>query len=89
MRKAENDKSKFFETAGYNLDNWRILERHIRENILPLEAVPTKKTLDGQKYEIEGMLPGVNGVKLRTYYRVDERGNPNTTYNCDSRSDNL
>lgn len=51
--------------ASYTLENWQELERDLKTQILPLEAVPTVNTEFGQKYEINGLLTGPNGVTLR------------------------
>lgn len=60
-----DDKSKFLAQAGYNLENWQQLETDLRNQILPLEAVPSKETNRfGDVYEIRGRLTGVNGVNL-------------------------
>jgi hypothetical protein len=65
IRLSKNDKSQFLATAGYTLANWQDLERDLREQILPLNAIPTILTEFGQKYEISGHLRGVNGVILK------------------------
>jgi|HotLakDrversion2_1040250.scaffolds.fasta_scaffold241790_1 hypothetical protein len=60
-----DDKSKFLAQAGYTLDNWRRLEADLREQILPLEALPSDEpNRFGDVYEIRGVLRGVNGVDL-------------------------
>lgn len=61
----KDDKSQYLAQAGYHQGNWRQLEKDIREQILPLEAIPTEKTPFGQKYEIRGSLTGINGVVLQ------------------------
>ena len=55
----------FLAQAGYTLDNWRRLEADLREQILPLEALPSDEpNRFGDVYEIRGVLRGVNGVDL-------------------------
>ncbi len=60
----KDDKSQFLAQAGYTLENWQQLEKDLREQILSLEAVPTKSTPYGQKYAIAGNLTVPNGVTL-------------------------
>jgi hypothetical protein len=69
----KDDKSQFLAKAGYGLDNWQQLEQDLREQILPLEAIPTQMTPYGQKYVIVGHLTGPNGITLRvkTIWIVD------------------
>ncbi len=62
---SKNDKSQFLAKAGYTPANWQDLERDLRQQILPLNAIPTILTEFGQKYEISGQLRGVNGVILK------------------------
>lgn len=60
-----DDKSKFLEQAGYTLGNWQQLEADIRNQILPLEAVPSDEpNRFGDVYEIRGVLSGENGIDL-------------------------
>jgi hypothetical protein len=60
-----DDKSKFLAQAGYGQDNWQQLEAHLRNQILPLEAVPSDEPNPfGDVYKIRGVLRGVNGVNL-------------------------
>jgi hypothetical protein len=61
----QDDKSQFLAQANYTLANWQQLERDLRKQILPLEAVPTSLTPYGQKYAITGDLTGPNGKTLR------------------------
>ncbi|MDB9312519.1 hypothetical protein PN462_05330 [Spirulina sp. CS-785/01] len=60
----KNDKSKYLAQGGYVQENWQQLERDLREQILPLEAIPIEQTKFGQKYEIRGNLTRPNGVTL-------------------------
>ena len=60
-----DDKSKFLAQAGYGQENWEQLEADLRNQILPLEAVPRDEPNHfGDVYEIRGVLKGVNGVNL-------------------------
>jgi hypothetical protein len=52
VKRSVGDKSEFWKRAGYTLDNARRLERDIRRQILIKDAVPTRKTIYGQHYEI-------------------------------------
>ncbi len=61
----KDDKSKFLAQAGYVLTNWQQLEQDLRTQILSLSAISTVSTEFGQKYEIDGVLIGSNGVELR------------------------
>jgi hypothetical protein len=36
-----DDKSKFLARAGYDQENWQQLEADLRNQILPIEAVPS------------------------------------------------
>ena len=60
----KDDKSKFLAQGGYRLDNWWELEKDLREQILPLEAIATVLTQYGQKFAIVGSLVGPNGCTL-------------------------
>ena len=60
-----DDKSKFLAQAGYVQEHWQQLEADLRNQILPLEAVPSDElNRFGDVYEIRGVLRGVNGVNL-------------------------
>lgn len=63
--KPEDDKSKFLARAGYKIVNAKELQRDLREQILPLDAVYTETNRFGDKYEIKGRLTGLNGVSLK------------------------
>jgi hypothetical protein len=63
--KPKDDKSQFLAQAGYHLDNWQQLEKDLREQILPLDAVLVKQTEWGMSYNIIGSLTGPNGVTLQ------------------------
>lgn len=72
---AKDDKSRFLEQAGYRLENWQQLQQDLREQILPLEAIPTVSTQYGQKYAITGNLisPNGRGIRAKTIWMVTER----------------
>lgn len=59
-----NDKSKWLAKAGYSFKNWEVLENDLREQILPISAIPTDNTQYGQMYEIKGKLVGPNGKSI-------------------------
>lgn len=60
----QDDKSKFLAQAGYSQENWQQLEKDLREQILPLDAIFTEQTRFGEHYKIRGTLTGTNGVIL-------------------------
>jgi len=62
--RKRNDKSQWLAEAGYTLDNWQILEKDLRNQILIIDAIPTEKTKFGQMFEISGDLFGPNGNGL-------------------------
>ena len=62
--RKRNDKSQWLAEAGYILENWKVLERDLREQVLSIDAAPTEKTEYGQMYEIRGKLTGPNGKSL-------------------------
>jgi len=70
----KDDKSQYLAKAGYTQSNWHQLEQDLRQQILTLEATPTKKTQFGQKYEIIGFLTGPNGKRLsvKTIWMITE-----------------
>lgn len=59
-----DDKSKFLAAAGYTRENWQVLERDLRQQILLLAATEVEQTKHGTVYEIRGNLRGPNGVSL-------------------------
>ncbi|MBU1397738.1 MAG: hypothetical protein KKH85_02400 [Proteobacteria bacterium] len=62
--RKRNNKLQWLAGAGYILENWKVLERDLREQILSIDAVPTEKTEYGQMYEIRGKMVGPNGKSL-------------------------
>ncbi|WP_330205013.1 DUF6883 domain-containing protein [Cyanobacterium sp. DS4] len=62
--KPIDDKSQFLLKAGYTITTAKQLEKDLREQILPLNAVYTESNNFGEKYEIKGQLKGINGVIL-------------------------
>ncbi|MBI3923529.1 MAG: hypothetical protein HY318_19075 [Armatimonadetes bacterium] len=64
VSQERGDKSGYLALAGYTLENAEPLLGDLREQILPLEAVPLEFNKFGQFYEISGMLTGPNGVTL-------------------------
>jgi hypothetical protein len=53
-------KEVFFRSLGYTQGEWRVLERDI-QGFASRDALPTKATRYGQKYEVRGALTGPNG----------------------------
>ena len=64
VKRKRNDKSQWLANAGYALENWKILEDDLREQILSTNAIPLENTEYGQMYEIKGKLVGPNGKSL-------------------------
>ncbi|MGI0480975.1 DUF6883 domain-containing protein [Geminocystis sp. CENA526] len=62
--KPIDDKSQFLLKAGYSIATAKELEKDLRQQILPLNAVYTESNNFGDKYEIKGELKGINGVIL-------------------------
>jgi hypothetical protein len=58
------DKSSFLRKGGYELSNAAHLLRDLRNQILPLDAIPLERNQFGQYYEIRGALKGPNGTML-------------------------
>ena len=61
---TRGDKSGFLGLAGYAPENADQLLRDLRNQLLPLDAVPTKSDKFGQYYEIRGNLAGPSGKTL-------------------------
>ncbi len=64
LHREENDKSKFLNSAGYNLASWKVLARDLRQLIQASEASNVETSNYGIKYEIRGTLNGPNGRTL-------------------------
>ena len=60
----ENDKSKFLAFAGYEKENWKLLEEDIRKQLLSLNATLIEQTRFGDVFEIRGTLIGPNKIFL-------------------------
>ncbi len=67
------DKSSFLRKAGYELSNAAHLLRDMRDQILPLDAIPLERNQFGQYYEIRGALKGPNGtiLSVRTIWMTE------------------
>ena len=63
--REDHDKSGFLALAGYDQTEADRLERDIREQLLPLEALFVETSLYGEKYLIRGPLTGPNGKTLQ------------------------
>ena len=64
LPREENDKSKYLNSAGYNLTSWEVLARDLRQLIQSNELLNAKTSAYGTKYEIRGALKGPNGRTL-------------------------
>lgn len=76
--RKRNDKSRWLAKAGYTLENWRLLENDLRNQILSLDAILIENTQYGQMYEIRGKLTGPNrkGLTVCTIWMTEkETGN--------------
>ena len=62
--RKRNDKSRWLSQAGYTLENWKLLEKDLRTQIMSHSAIPTDNTKYGQIYEIKGNLTGPNRKTL-------------------------
>lgn len=62
----QNDKSKYLEQGGFNLDNWQMLESELR-NLLENEAVFQKEDTFGEYYVIIGQL-FPSGIRVKTIW---------------------
>jgi hypothetical protein len=60
----KDDKSQFLQKAGYTLESWQQLEIDLRAQILTQPARFVETTVYGNKYRIDAVLRGVNGVEL-------------------------
>ena len=58
-------KAAFFRELGYSVENWGVFEQHLREQILPLNAVKIEKSEYGQKFVIEGPMTGLTGKTVQ------------------------
>ena len=67
------DKSSFLRKGGYELSNAAHLLRDLRNQILPLDAIPLERNQFGQYYEIRGALKGPNGtiLSVRTIWMTE------------------
>jgi hypothetical protein len=71
--RKRNDKSQWLAQAGYTLENWQVLETDLRNQVLPIDAVPIERTEYGQMYEISGKLVGPNRkiLSVRTIWMTE------------------
>ena len=70
--RPRGDKSLWLASAGYTLENWRELERDLRHQLLPREAVLVGTSEYGTMYEIRAKLTGPNGRRLavRSFWMI-------------------
>ncbi|HPG41076.1 MAG TPA: hypothetical protein PLP19_17455 [bacterium] len=64
VSKKRNDKSQWLARAGYSFDNYKTLEKDLREQILIQDALLIEQNDYGNVFEIDGVLSGPNGKKL-------------------------
>jgi hypothetical protein len=64
VARKRNDKSAWLASAGFTVDNWRLLELEMRKSLLTLDAKETEQTMYGQMYELTGDITGPNGRTL-------------------------
>jgi len=64
LPREENDKSEFFNMAGYRLSNWKELKKDLFDLVKRNEVTDTESSPYGTKYEIRGKITGPNGREL-------------------------
>jgi hypothetical protein len=64
LPRAENDKSRFLATAGYNLANWKTLQHHLIQIAQNDKISESEGSPYGAKYSVCGVLTGPNGKTL-------------------------
>jgi len=64
VQREFDDKSQFLRQAGYTLETWEQLERDLRVQVLPHDAVLIEQTVYGNILEIRSSLTGPNGQTL-------------------------
>ena len=81
VKRMIGDKSNFLRKGGYTLDNWQHLERDLRVQILPQDAIAIEKTVYGELFEIRAPLTGPNGMtqNVKTIWIV-EAGHDTTKF---------
>jgi hypothetical protein len=81
VQRKRNDKSQWLAQAGYTLDNWKVLETDLRNQVLSIDAAPIERTEYGRMYEINGQLVGPNGkiLSVRTIW-MTERATGDTKF---------
>ncbi len=57
-------KAAVFKKLGYNRENWKALDKDIREQLLLLDAEGEESTTFGKKYEVKGTLKGPSGAAM-------------------------
>jgi len=62
--RKRNDKSKWLDQEGYNLENWQTLENDVRNQLLTEDASFLESSAYGDLYEIRGTLKGPAGKGL-------------------------
>ena len=60
----QDDKSNYLRLAGYQLDNWQILERDLLTLVETSDAAFEMSSVFGDSYSIVGNLTGPNGRSL-------------------------
>ena len=65
-------KARFLREMGYDHRSWEVLEADLRKQHLSQKALPGKKSIYGEKYEIIAPLVGPNGEKrwLRSIWMI-------------------
>ena len=73
LSQARGDKSAFLAKAGYTLGNAGQLQRDLRTQILPLDAMALESNKFGKFYEIRDTLVGPNGRDAGRSHHLDDR----------------
>jgi len=62
--RVKGDKSGYLALAGYNREDFWELQRDIRDQLLPTEAIFQRRDRFGEYYMFDGHLTGPNGRRL-------------------------
>ena len=71
----KNDKSNYLRLAGYQLDNWQILEKDLLALAETSDATFETSSVFGDSYSVVGILTGPNGrsLSIKTIWMKEKR----------------